>query len=178
MLRWLYTHAHTYARHQIAGRSFLPCWKNWQRQSVPARGTPPPAICKIMTAAWKECIMRDLSRRAPGPRRLSTHVSISIRACIIVRRVYALPPRNFMEILEYISLRASPSFPAQSFATLLRLQEIFMKIDLYVTANCAEIVAPNRSFSFVETTAALDFYYLIFTFRLPVIFLCFDSWQL
>lgn len=142
MLRWPYTHAHTYARHQIADRSFLPCWKNWQRQSVPARGTPPPAICKIMTAAWKECIMRDLSRRAPGPRRLSTHVSISIRACIIVRRVYALPPRNFMEILEYISaLRASPCFPAQSFAALLRLQEIFMKIGLYVETNCTK----NRS---------------------------------
>lgn len=52
-----------------------------------AVGTPPPAICKIMTAAWKECIMRDISRlRAPAPRRLHpsrrhppTHVSISAR---------------------------------------------------------------------------------------------------
>lgn len=56
--------------------------------------------------------MRDLSRRAPvRARRLSTHVSISIRACIIVRRVYALPPRNFMEILEYISPRALRARP-------------------------------------------------------------------
>lgn len=53
--------------------------------------------------------MRDLSPdvHRVRARRLSTHVSISIRACIIVRRVYALPPRNFMEILEYI-LRVRP----------------------------------------------------------------------
>lgn len=84
--------------------------------------------------------MRDLSRRAPGPRRLSTHVSISIRACIIVRRVYALPPRNFMEILEYISaLRALPCFPAQSPTALLHAQEIFMTIDFCMETDCTEM---------------------------------------
>jgi len=36
------------------------------------------------------------------------------------------------------ALRASPCYPAQSFAALLRLQEIFMKIDLRVETNCTK----------------------------------------
>lgn len=76
-----------------------------------AVGTPPPAICKIMTAAWKECIMRDISRlRAPRGASAApppcapptTHPRVYQRhgPCIIVtpRTRARLPSTNSMEI--------------------------------------------------------------------------------
>jgi len=48
------------------------------------------------------------------------------------------------------ALRASPCYPAQSFAALLRLQEIFMKIDLRVETNCTKNIIVWPFFSFVK----------------------------
>lgn len=102
-----------------------------------AVGTPPPAICKIMTAAWKECIMRDISRlraprgasAAPPPLRAANHPPTCLSAARPMHYRYTANTcpatvhefhGNFVIGLASLVLPPSSSFSVSRIASFLR----------------------------------------------------------